>query len=50
MVPAFLTGKESTMLKVRTLFSGIGSPESALKKLGVDFEIVDFLRDRQICS
>ena len=42
MVPAFLTGKESTMLKVRTLFSGIGSPESALKKLGVDFEIVDF--------
>lgn len=34
--------EESTMLKVRTLFSGIGSPESALKKLGVDFEIVDF--------
>lgn len=30
------------MLKVRTLFSGIGAPESALKKLGVDFEIVDF--------
>ena len=30
------------MIKVRTLFSGIGSPESALKKLGVDFEIVDF--------
>lgn len=27
---------------MRTLFSGIGSPESALKKLGVDFEIVDF--------
>ena len=30
------------MLKVRTLFSGIGAPESALKKLGADFEIVDF--------
>lgn len=30
------------MLKVRTLFSGIGSPESALRNLGVEFELVDF--------
>jgi DNA (cytosine-5)-methyltransferase 1 len=30
------------MLKVRTLFSGIGSPESALKNLGIEFELVDF--------
>jgi DNA (cytosine-5)-methyltransferase 1 len=29
-------------MKVRTLFSGIGAPESALTKLGVDFEIIDF--------
>jgi len=28
------------MLKVGTLFSGIGSPEEALKKLGVDFEVI----------
>ena len=37
-VKARHNGKESTMLKVRTLFSGIGAPESALEKLGVDFE------------
>lgn len=30
------------MLKVRTLFSGIGSPESALKNIGIDYELVDF--------
>lgn len=30
------------MLKVRTLFSGIGSPESALKKLEIPYELVDF--------
>lgn len=30
------------MMKLRTLFSGIGSPESALKNLGVDYELVDF--------
>ena len=42
MLAAFPTGEESTMLKVRTLFSGIGSPESALKNLGVDYELVDF--------
>lgn len=30
------------MLKVRTLFSGIGSPESALKRLGIEYELVDF--------
>jgi len=30
------------MLKVRTLFSGIGAPESALKNIGIDFELVDF--------
>ena len=30
------------MLKVRTLFSGIGAPESALKNIGIDYELVDF--------
>jgi DNA-cytosine methyltransferase len=30
------------MLKVRTLFSGIGSPESALKNIGIEYELVDF--------
>ncbi|MBW9154251.1 DNA (cytosine-5-)-methyltransferase [Clostridium estertheticum] len=30
------------MLKLRTLFSGIGSPESALKNIGIDYELVDF--------
>lgn len=30
------------MLKLRTLFSGVGAPESALKRLGIDFELVDF--------
>ena len=30
------------MLKVRTLFSGIGSPESSLKNIGIDYELVDF--------
>lgn len=30
------------MLKVRTLFSGIGAPESALKNLGIEYELVDF--------
>ena len=30
------------MLKVRTMFSGIGSPESALKNIGIDYELVDF--------
>lgn len=30
------------MLKFRSLFSGIGSPESALKNIGIDFELVDF--------
>ena len=29
-------------LKVRTLFSGIGAPEKALKDAGVDYELVDF--------
>lgn len=30
------------MLKVRTLFSGIGSPERALKDLQIPYELVDF--------
>jgi DNA (cytosine-5)-methyltransferase 1 len=30
------------MLKVRTLFSGIGSPEIALRDLHIPFELVDF--------
>ena len=30
------------MLKVRTLFSGIGSPESALKNLQIPYELIDF--------
>ncbi|KZL88509.1 DNA (cytosine-5-)-methyltransferase [Clostridium magnum] len=30
------------MLKVRTLFSGIGAPESALKNLEIPYELVDF--------
>lgn len=30
------------MLKVRTLFSGIGSPESALDKLKIPYELIDF--------
>lgn len=30
------------MLKVRTLFSGIGSPEIALRDLQIPFEVVDF--------
>ena len=30
------------MLKLRTLFSGIGSPEAALEKLGIEYELVDF--------
>lgn len=30
------------MLKVRTLFSGIGSPERALKNLQMPYELVDF--------
>jgi DNA (cytosine-5)-methyltransferase 1 len=30
------------MLKVRTLFSGIGSPEVALRDLKIPFELVDF--------
>ena len=30
------------MLKVRTLFSGIGAPESALNKLKIPYELVDF--------
>jgi DNA (cytosine-5)-methyltransferase 1 len=30
------------MLKVRTLFSGIGSPERALKDLKIPYELVDF--------
>jgi DNA (cytosine-5)-methyltransferase 1 len=30
------------MLKVRTLFSGIGSPEIALKNLQIPYELVDF--------
>jgi DNA (cytosine-5)-methyltransferase 1 len=30
------------MLKIRTLFSGIGAPEKAFKNLGIDFETVDF--------
>jgi len=29
-------------LKVRTLFSGIGAPEKALKDAGIDYELVDF--------
>ena len=29
-------------MKLRTLFSGIGSPESALKNLGIEYELVDF--------
>lgn len=33
---------ENNVLKVRTLFSGIGSPEAALKKNGVNYELVDF--------
>ena len=40
MVPAFLTGKESTMLKVNELFSGIGAQSAALKRLEIDFEVV----------
>lgn len=40
MVPAFLTRKESTMLKVNELFSGIGAQSAALKRLGIDFEVV----------
>lgn len=30
------------MLKIRTLFSGIGSPERALKDLQIQYELVDF--------
>lgn len=30
------------MLKVRTMFSGIGSPESALKNIGIEYDLVDF--------
>lgn len=30
------------MLKVRTLFSGIGAPESALDRLEIPYELVDF--------
>lgn len=30
------------MLKVRTLFSGIGSPEKALKDLQIPYELIDF--------
>lgn len=30
------------MLKARTLFSGIGAPEAALKKLGIPYELIDF--------
>lgn len=30
------------MLKVRTLFSGIGSPESALNNLKIPYELIDF--------
>ena len=29
-------------MKLRTLFSGIGAPESALKNLGIEYELVDF--------
>lgn len=30
------------MIKLRTLFSGIGSPEIALRELGIDYEVMDF--------
>ena len=30
------------MLTVNELFSGIGAPESALKRLGIGYELVDF--------
>ena len=30
------------MLKYLSLFSGIGSPEQALKNLGVEFELLGF--------
>ena len=29
-----------TMIKVGTLFSGIGAPEQAFNKLGVDYELL----------
>jgi len=30
------------LIKLRTLFSGIGSPEIALRELGIDYEVMDF--------
>lgn len=32
------------MLKVITLFTGIGTQEAALKRLGLDFEIVGIFK------
>lgn len=34
------TNEENKKLKVGTLFSGIGAPEQALKRLGIDYEIL----------
>lgn len=37
-----LSGVSDTKIKMLSLFSGIGSPEQALKNIGIDFELVGF--------
>lgn len=46
---AFFVRRKFIILRLLSLFTGIGAFEKALERLNIDYELVRFFRNRQIC-